>query len=440
MVTAFSPRIFISYSRRDSEPAAALAADLRRQGFQIYLDVAENDPGENFVVRISNELRKANAVIALITEHYPSSRWAQAELYNAVTLRKLVIPLVIPPASVASLDPPLERLLRDAHFVTYSGQGADPGARVLLGPWLRRARRRRHLQLAARLLGILLPVLALALAAGWAVANLNAAEVQERRDEVLQEVTQTAGALQKTRVAALAERVPGDRRLMGELLLIAGDPAQTSVARFNSMALAGEMLQGQQEWRWYIRDLDLNGVEVKNSSLLDASFLKGSWEDVRFSDMTFSGVHWAAHPAFGISKGTFERVQFHGGVMNAISAVNVSFLNSKFRGATVDTTNFGKVRFATVRPPEKGNATITAEYALFENSTLISNRIPPEPHILDLSEPEDDVVFEDVVFVDCRLQGWFKPAWFRNCSFERCAFPVSLSRDELERNGNKFVE
>jgi len=105
-------------------------------------------------------------------------------------------------------------------------------------------------------------------------------------------------------------------------------------------------------------------------------------------------------------------------------------------GTTIDTTNFAKVRFVTERPPEKGNPTITPEYTLFEHGTLVSRRTPPEPHVMDLSEPEDDFIFEDVVFVDCRLEGWFKPEWFRNSSFERCVLPPSLSKEALERQGN----
>jgi hypothetical protein len=55
---------------------------------------------------------------------------------------------------------------------------------------------------------------------------------------------------------------------------------------------------------------------------------------------------------------------------------------------------------------------------------------------MDLSEPEDDVIFDGVVFVDSRLEGWFKPEWFRRSSFERCLLPPSLSKEALEKQGN----
>jgi uncharacterized protein YjbI with pentapeptide repeats len=436
LFSAFSPRLFVSYSRRDSEYASSLANVLRERGFRVFLDTTNIDPGENFVNRLSHELRRSTAVVAIISGHYSESRWAQAELYYGVARHKMTIPVVLPPASLKALDPPLERLLRDTQFVTLDPQSADSGQSASFSDLLRRARKRRLLQIAGRTLLTGLPALFIALMAWWVVAHLNERELAARRDHVIGEVTQASGVLQAPRITATAASVAGDRQLTGELLLIANDPARTDVARFNALALSGEMLRGLRVWRWYVKGLDLNNVAVQGATLSEASFLGGNWQNVRFQDLTFSGVFWVNKPRFGMSNVVFDKARFYGGALEAASAVNVSFINSKFRGTTIDTTSFAKVRFVTESPPEKGTPTITPEYTLFEHSTLISHRAPPEPNVMDLSEPEDDFVFEGAVFVDCRLEGWFKPEWFKNSSFERCVLPPSLSKEALERQGN----
>jgi TIR domain len=88
---------------------ALLAEDLRRRGFRVFVDTGDIDPGDNFVRRLSGELRRATAVLAVVSPQYPSSRWAQAELYHSVVLRKLDNPHRSAPAVLTGLDPPLER-------------------------------------------------------------------------------------------------------------------------------------------------------------------------------------------------------------------------------------------------------------------------------------------------------------------------------------------
>jgi hypothetical protein len=149
-----------------------------------------------------------------------------------------------------------------------------------------------------------------------------------------------------------------------------------------------------------------------------------------------SGVVFTVGLGFSMSGVVFERVNFHGSVIDSVKAIEVAFVNSKFRGSEVDITNFAKVRFATERPPEPGNPTITPVFSLFESSTLISHVRPPEPHVMNLETPDDAVIFDEVHFVRCRLEGWFDPRWFRRSSFDDCILPSSLTKESLERAGN----
>jgi uncharacterized protein YjbI with pentapeptide repeats len=175
---------------------------------------------------------------------------------------------------------------------------------------------------------------------------------------------------------------------------------------------------------------------LQDVAFVNTSFLGGTWTNVKFEDSTFSGVFWAKDKDFSMSGTRFHNVQFFGSEMEAINAVDVVFVNTKFRGTVIDTTEFSKVRFATEEPQVEGNPIITPYYTLFERSVLISQRTPPEEGTLDLTMTGDDVVFDNVTFVDCRLEGWFKPEWFRNSSFERCELPGCLGKEALLSAGN----
>jgi hypothetical protein len=187
---------------------------------------------------------------------------------------------------------------------------------------------------------------------------------------------------------------------------------------------------GPQSRRWRDR-AELVGVIFAN-----VSFLGGSWANVKIDDTAFADAFWPKDKDFRLSGTRFNNVLFYGSQFEAITAVDVAFVNSKFRGSTIDTTNFSKVRFVTETPATEGNPIITPYFTTFENSVLISRREPPTAGVIDLTAIGDDIVFDDVLFKDCRLEGWFRPEWFRNSSFERCVLPDSLSKEQLENAGN----
>jgi uncharacterized protein YjbI with pentapeptide repeats len=186
----------------------------------------------------------------------------------------------------------------------------------------------------------------------------------------------------------------------------------------------------------YPRALDIDRGELAGVVLSNVSFLGGNWTNVRIEDATFSGAFWPNKSGVKLSGVRFNNVLFYGSEFEAITAVDVSFINSKFRGSSVDTTNFSKVRFTTEIPPSEGSPIITPYFAVFEHSVLISRREPPTSGVIDLTAVGDDIVFDNVAFKDCRLEGWFRPEWFRNSSFEGCVLPESLTKEQLVNAGN----
>ena len=110
----------MSYSRSDAEVVDRLVLALTEQGFQVFRDTSGIDPGDNFVNTLLTQIRRSTAIVAVISESYSRSRWAQAELYTALTVGKIAIPVVLSPGSMTTLDEPVQRLVRDTQYVQIS--------------------------------------------------------------------------------------------------------------------------------------------------------------------------------------------------------------------------------------------------------------------------------------------------------------------------------
>jgi hypothetical protein len=430
------PRLFISYSRLDHGLAGGLARALKEQGFQVFLDASDMEPGENFVTRLHGEVGRAAALVAVVSKNYGSSRWAQAELYHALAAAKPVIPVLVSQDGLSSLDEPLRRLLRDTHFVRFSPAAKDGAFNEAFAQSLVRARRRHLRDVAVRALPLLLGAGALAMAAWWAVTNLNEIQQARSREALLNEIAGSVAVFPHQRISAMAAALPGDKRIVGDLLVIAQDRTRSDPIRFNAMATASEMDKGRSNTRWYVQNLLLDGAAIRSTLLSNISFIGGGWRNVEVTDSTLAGVFFAKRNDFQFSGVKFSNVEVIGGGMEAVGAIDVEFENTKFRGAVLDTTNFAGVRFVTVGREIEGHPVITPSYTLVERTLVISGRKPPDPRVLDLSGPGSDVLFKNVVFVECRLEGFFRPEWFQNCSFDRCTLPDSLSKAKLVAAGN----
>jgi len=436
VMTFFSPRLFLSYSRVDQSFAVELATVLRIQGFRMFVDTSGIDPGDNFVSRLASEIKRSTAIVAIISENYSLSRWGQAELYSAIASNKVIIPVLISGSTLSALDEPLQRLLRDTQYVTIASERPVAGQAVRLGEMLRigrqRNRREHFIRLAPTFLGTALVLTAI----WWALLHLNSLKRAQVRDNVIDAAANAQAVLQYPRVATLASQVVGDQEAIGRLMYLSQDPAASDMARFNAIELGSELRKGQKSRRWYIRDLDVSHAQFEDAAFVNTSFLNGAWNDVKFTDSTFAGVLLGKGQEFSISSSTFRNADFFGGEIPAIKAIDVSFINTKFRDTEIDTTNFSEVRFTTEEPKVEGNPLITPDYTLIESSTVKSMRSPPRTGVLDLTMTGDDVVFDNVLFIHSRLEGWFRPEWFRNSTFEDCTLPSSLTREALIHAGN----
>lgn len=68
-----TPRIFLSYSRKDGAAAAELLSALRDQGFVVWMDQSSIPPSVPWMEEITNAIRGASLVVVLDTEHWHAS-------------------------------------------------------------------------------------------------------------------------------------------------------------------------------------------------------------------------------------------------------------------------------------------------------------------------------------------------------------------------------
>jgi uncharacterized protein YjbI with pentapeptide repeats len=327
-------------------------------------------------------------------------------------------------------------LLQDTNYINANPQASDLAQLKGFAGRLAVVRRLHFRAVLHRFIIIAIVMLVAGAALWWGIAHNNQLNQARRSGAVISELVNAKRTIERGRIVQLASTVAGDRDAYGELLFLTQDPTISDVGRFNALELESELRKGQKTYRWYPRALDIDRGELDGVVLSNVSFLGGNWTNVHIEDATFSGVLWPNKDGVKLSGVRFNNVCFYGSEFEAVTAVDVAFVNSKFRGSSVDTTNFSKVRFATEIPPTEGNPIITPYFTIFEHSVLISRREPPTPGVMDLAAVGDDVVFDNVNFKDCFLEGWFRPEWFRNSSFEGCILPASLSKQQLVNAGN----
>ena len=86
---------FFSYSRTDSAFVMKLANDLRDAGADIWVDVTDIKPGEDWAASIEAALNAAPRMIVLLTPESVASSNVRDEISYALNKRKTVIPLLI---------------------------------------------------------------------------------------------------------------------------------------------------------------------------------------------------------------------------------------------------------------------------------------------------------------------------------------------------------
>jgi hypothetical protein len=86
-------KIFISYSRKNSDKAEELAQRLSAIQFEPWLDKHELEPGDLWFQRIESQIEQCNAVAIIMTPQSAESPWVMRELLHAIECGKTIYPL-----------------------------------------------------------------------------------------------------------------------------------------------------------------------------------------------------------------------------------------------------------------------------------------------------------------------------------------------------------
>jgi hypothetical protein len=93
-------KVFISHANDGSEAARALAASLRREGFQVWLAQEEILPGDNWAEAVSQALKESQAMVVLFTPEALAAsnvRWEVGFALGSPNYRDHVIPVLLGP-------------------------------------------------------------------------------------------------------------------------------------------------------------------------------------------------------------------------------------------------------------------------------------------------------------------------------------------------------
>ncbi|MER6344087.1 FxSxx-COOH system tetratricopeptide repeat protein [Streptomyces sp. NPDC001595] len=122
-MTGAAQRYFISYAGADRTWAEWVGYHLERNGHQVMLDVWDWRTGDDFVQRMDEGLRQADAVVALFSKSYfEPGRWTGEEWTAAVARRDRVIPLAVEPLTNHDVPAMLAtRVRKDLHGLDEEG-------------------------------------------------------------------------------------------------------------------------------------------------------------------------------------------------------------------------------------------------------------------------------------------------------------------------------
>jgi len=89
--------IFISYSSEDIINVNVLKKQIEESGNDIDVFVGENDirPSENYLNRISSEIKQCDLFILFWSENSKKSDWVNQEIGHAYALNKTILPIII---------------------------------------------------------------------------------------------------------------------------------------------------------------------------------------------------------------------------------------------------------------------------------------------------------------------------------------------------------
>jgi hypothetical protein len=264
----------------------------------------------------------------------------------------------------------------------------------------------------------------------WGVASLNERALERNRSQVVEDLQGATAAWSGAQVRARLAGLPSDEVLAQRLAGIASDPTSTPIARLNAWQAVNVLREDRaQERRANVPELNWSGGRLSNTSWANTTYGRGTIQDLVVDRTRIAGIVLGSGPEDGEPGLSLVGVRVRDSDawflrIDGTQLIDVEFLNTKFRGAQLDLTGAAGVHFVS---REESLFFVSTDVDIIEDSWIVQSRELPGPEVLDLAEPEQEVLFEGIVFNRVRFEGEFKPEWFRESTFRDCSFPPGLS-------------
>lgn len=117
--TPETAKLFLSYSRRNSDFIDELIISVESYGFDVQFDRADLFPGEPWEPRLRGMISESDTTVCVLSNAWMASTECIKELKIALELGRRVIPVLIDPIDPANMPPELARL----QFIFFHGEG-----------------------------------------------------------------------------------------------------------------------------------------------------------------------------------------------------------------------------------------------------------------------------------------------------------------------------
>ena len=105
--------LFISYQWDNQQDVIKLKEFLKRNNFQVWMDIAGLSAGDTLTEKLSQAILNSKIIICCITKKYAESTMCRKEIHFAINEKKPIIPLMFEYVKMSELDGGVGFLISD---------------------------------------------------------------------------------------------------------------------------------------------------------------------------------------------------------------------------------------------------------------------------------------------------------------------------------------
>jgi hypothetical protein len=125
--------LFLSYSREDSSAVGEIAENLKKSGWDVWMDVQSIAGGDQWRDEIAKGITNADAVVLNVSPSACSSDYVRKEVFFAIRHGKPVVPVMVSGLKSVELPYALELELGHLHFLRWPDDGVGRIADAIKG-------------------------------------------------------------------------------------------------------------------------------------------------------------------------------------------------------------------------------------------------------------------------------------------------------------------